>query len=96
MWKKVFGILARLLCYPSLVIVVGAFATIQLLQGGACPTIHTGAVICNDPQSQEWANLALSVMLLTFFTGVPALLALGGLVFGIRDGWRLLKRRPRS
>jgi len=90
-WKKAFGILARVLCYPSLVIVVGALVTIQLLLGGACPVIHTGAVICNDPQSREWANLALSVMLLTFFTGVPALLALGGLVFLVRDVWRLLR-----
>lgn len=92
MLRKVFGILARVLCYPSLVIVVAAFVAIEVLHGGACPRIDTGAVFCNDPVSQEWANFALSVALLSFFTGVPLLLALGGLWFLIRDGWRLIRR----
>ena len=93
MFKKAFFILLRVLCYLTLVVVVWAFVSIQVLAGGDCPRIDTGAVICNTPAAQETANLALSVVLVTFFTGVPALLALGGLVFLVKDRWRLFRRR---
>lgn len=96
MVKKAFFILLRVLCYASLAVVVWAFVTVQWLLGGDCPTIHTGAVICNTPEAQETANTALGVILVTVFTGVPALLALGGLVFLVKDLWRLVrgKRDP--
>ncbi len=93
MFKKAFFILLRVLCYASLAVVAWALVTLQLLLGGDCPTIHTGAVICNTPEAQEQGNLVMSVMLVTFFTGVPAALALGGVVFLVKDLWRLFRRR---
>lgn len=93
MVKKAFFILLRILCYLSLAAVVWAFVVMQMLLGGDCPRIDTGAVICNTPAAQETANVALSVVLVTFFTGVPALFALGGLVFLAKDLWRLIRGR---
>lgn len=93
MIKKAFFILLRILCYVSLAAVAWAFVAMQILLGGDCPRIDTGAVICNTPAAQETANMALSVVLVTFFTGVPALLALGGLVFLVKDLWRLFRGR---
>ena len=96
MFRKAFFILLRVLCYACLAVVAWAFVTVQMLLGGDCPRIDTGAVVCNTPAIQETANAALSVILVTFFTGFPALFALGGLVFLVKDLRRLVrgKRNP--
>ncbi|MBK8067415.1 MAG: hypothetical protein IPK27_07240 [Rhodanobacteraceae bacterium] len=96
MFKKAFFILLRVLCYASLAVVVWAFVTVQMLLGGDCPRIDTGAVICNTPAAQETANAALGVILVTFFTGVPGLFALGGAIFLVKDLWRLVRGRRES
>lgn len=89
--------LFRGLCYLSLAALVWAFWMMGRLQGsGACPRIDTGAVICTTPEARELANAALSIVLVAGFTGFPALLAIAGVVFLVKDLWRLYRRfRPK-
>lgn len=93
-WKAL-RILLRLACYAGLLLVAAGFAALYVAQGD-CPRLDTGAVICNSAWSQDLGNFALSVMLISFFTGVPLVLALGGLIYLIIDlrAWWKRRRRP--
>ena len=91
---KIFRMLLRLLCYAGLLLVATGFAALYVAHGD-CPRLDTGAVICNTAASQELGNFALSVMLISFFTGVPLVLALGGLIYLFVDLRALWRRRSR-
>ncbi len=97
---KTIGILAffvlRLVCYVALAIVVcgiGAMVLVSMLD--VCPTLHEGGINCNAPFYQHIAEFGMTVLLLTVFTGFPALLAIGGIVFLARDiaHWRRRRRQ---
>lgn len=92
-WRAL-RILARLLCYAGLLLVVAGFVALYIAQGD-CPRLDSGAVICNTAAAQELGNFALGVMLISFFTGVPLALALGGLIYLVIDLRALWKRRAR-
>lgn len=97
---KTFGIFAffvlRVVCYVALAIVVsgiGAMVLVSMLD--VCPTLHEGGISCNAPIYQHIAEFGMTVLLLTVFTGFPALLAIGGIVFLARDiaHWRRRRRQ---
>lgn len=92
---KLLRILLRIACYAGLLLVAAGFAALYVAHGD-CPRLDSGAVICNTPASQELGNFALSVMLISFFTGVPLALALGGLIYLVIDlrAWWKRRRRP--
>lgn len=89
---KLLRILSRLLCYAGLLLVVAGFASLYIAQGD-CPRLDTGSIECNSEWSRELGTFALSVMLVSFFTGVPLALALGGVAYLIVDVSRWWKRR---
>lgn len=98
---KMIGTIAlfvlRLVCYVALAIVVcgiGAMVFVSMLD--VCPTLHEGGISCNAPVYQHLAEFGMTVLLLTVFTGFPALLAIGGIVFLARDiaHWRRRRRQP--
>ena len=84
--------LLRVLCYLGLAFVLSGLLAWMAAQGH-CPRFDTGAIRCDGAQFHALAEWAMSVILLSAFTGVPLLLALGGLVFALIDGRRWWRRR---
>ena len=94
--KRILLIVLRVTCYAALAVVAAGIGTmIALSASGVCPVFNEGSISCNSEAATGLARFSMTVMLLTAFTGVPALLALGGLVFLVRDCARLFGRvRP--
>lgn len=83
----------RLVCYGMLALMLAfAAAMAVLLISGACVAAGP-AYACTGQTAQTLADLALSLLLLSVFTGLPLLLALGGVAFAVIDGIALLQRK---
>ncbi len=90
LWSLI-KLLFELVCYAALVFVLsGIVALIYVQAGGLCPRFDTGSVSCVTPQAKSIANWAMTVLLLTVFTGFPGLLAIAGVIFGLKriGRWR--------
>jgi hypothetical protein len=85
--KTVFFLLLRLICYLSLVIMLaGGLSLIFVSLNGQCPRINSGiGVTCATRFSQRLADFGLYVMTFTLDSGFPIVLAVGGLIFFMRD-----------
>lgn len=93
--KTVFFLLLRLICYPALAIVAAAgIALIVISVNGQCPPINEAGVTCATKFSQRLADFGLGVAAFTLDTGFPIVLALGGLIFLLRDARRMVSRAP--
>jgi len=90
--KAVFFLLLRIVCYPALVIVLAAgLALIIVRYNGQCPPISGEiGVTCVTHFSQALADFGLMVGALTLDKGFPIVLAMGGLIFLMRDARRKL------
>ena len=89
MIRALFGWLLRLLCYGGLMVAVaGTVATI--IAANQCARFDEGGVRCASAWVQSVGDFAMTFVLITAFTGIPLLLAFGGLVFLYRDvrAWR--------
>ena len=81
-------------CVAMLIVVVTAYVLLWLLPAlGFCSNINTGGAACPGPISQGLAEFALSVLILSVFTGIPVLLALIGAVILCFRVVRHLRRR---
>ena len=88
------GIVLRIFCYLGLAFVVSGIAAMMIIGAlGVCPRFDTGSISCTTPFYNDLAEYALTVLILTIFTGFPALLAIGGVVFLIYDLIRWRRRR---
>lgn len=84
--------IVRWISYAALLLVVTTFGTlIALSLMGVCASLNEGGVTCETPFYTAIAEYAITVMLLTVFTGLPALFAMLGLYFLIRDGYVWLR-----
>ena len=82
---SVLFLLLRLICYAVLVLVLLGFGSVVVLSlTGACPRIDTGAIVCNSDTYKQIGQFGMGVMLVTAFTGIPALMAIAGVAFLIR------------
>ena len=87
--KAVFYLLLRIVCYPALALVLAAgFALIFVSVNGQCPPISEIGVTCVTRFSQHAADFGLGVAGFALNTGFPIVLAVGGLIFLMRDAWR--------
>jgi hypothetical protein len=87
--KSVFFLLLRLICYPALAIVLAAgLALIVISVNGQCPPLSDIGVTCAGRTSQKLADFGLMVLGFTLDTGFPIVLAVGGLIFMLRDARR--------
>jgi hypothetical protein len=88
--KAVFFLLLRIVCYPALAIVLAAgLALIFVSVNGQCPPISGEiGVTCVTKFSQLLADFGLLVGTFTLDKGFPIVLAVGGLVFLMRDARR--------
>lgn len=86
------GIL-RLACYGTLALMLAlAVAMVVLVASDTC--VAAGPTYsCTGETAQLLADSALSLLLLSVFTGFPLLLALGGVAFAVIDGIALIQRK---
>ena len=96
--KTVFFLLLRLICYPALALAILASLALAIVSvNGQCPPMTELGVTCATKLSQGLADFSLAVLVTALDTGVPIVLAVGGLIFLMRDvrRWRA-RRRARS
>jgi len=82
----------KVVCYVALGALLAGFAILAFLGALNCPRLDEGGISCVSPAFEVIASIAMAVDLLSVFMGLPALLALGGLIFLAFD----LLRRPRK
>lgn len=83
----------RLVCYGMLALMLVLTAAMTaLLASGACVAAGP-AFSCAGENAQTLSDLALSLLLLSVFTGLPLLLALGGVAFAVIDGIAMFQRK---
>src|SRR5258708_12827831 len=59
-----------------------------------CPRLDEGGISCVSPVFEVIASIAMAIVLLSVFMGLPALLALGGLIFLAFDLLRRWRKGP--
>ena len=88
--KSIFFLLLRLICYLALALLVaGGVALLTVWVNGQCPPMSELGVTCATRFSQRLADFGLTVVAFALDTGVPIVLAAGGLIYLLRD----LRRR---
>ncbi len=84
--KDVALTVARVVCYAALALVIaGAIALVAPFALGLCWNKSGGIIACSAPAYRQVYEFGFSVVLMAIFTGFPALLAIGGLVFSVID-----------
>ena len=68
-------LLLRLICYPT------GLALAIVWVNGQCPPLDEIGVTCATMFSQRLADFGLAIALFSALTGIPAVSALGGVVF---------------
>ena len=70
----------KIICYVALGALLAGYAVLAFLGVlEICPRL--GGISCVSPVFEVIASIAMAVVLLSVFMGLPALLALGGLIF---------------
>ena len=93
--KTVFFLLLRLICYPALAIVLAAGAALIVISvNGQCPPINEAGVTCATKFSQRLADFGFGVAGVVLDDGYPIVLAVGGLIFLMRDVRRKTNQAP--
>lgn len=83
--KSLLWGLLRILCYVSLAVVMfGILSLFVPVSMGACQT-SSGSIDCISPVYQKLNELGYGIVLATVFTGLPGLLAMGGIYFLVSD-----------
>jgi hypothetical protein len=84
--KTAFFLLLRLICYAALAIMLAAGVALLIVKfNGQCPPLSEIGVTCVTKFSQFLADFGLAVGVFTLDTGAPIVLAVGGLIFLLRD-----------
>jgi hypothetical protein len=90
----IINIIIRLICYLALAFVAsGIAAMVYVTYVGGCLRLDEGSVQCISPFYETLGSYGLGVVMVSLFTGLPAILAIAGLIFLIRDLWRWRRRR---
>ena len=93
--RTVFFLLLRLICYAALATVIAAgFALIIVWVNGRCSPLSEIGMTCATKFSQRLADFGFSIAMVTLDTGIPIVLAIGGLIFFLRDARRAFNRAP--
>jgi hypothetical protein len=80
----------KVICYVALGALLAGFAALAVLGAlDICPRLDEGGISCVSPAFEVIASIAMAIVLLSVFMGLPALLALGGFIFLVFD---LLRR----
>ena len=88
-------LLLRLICYPALALMLAAGAALAIVWvNGQCPPVNEAGVTCATKFSQYLADFGLTVASFALDTGFPVVLAVGGLIFLMRDLRRKTSQAP--
>ena len=80
--------LLKAICYLALFILAAALAAmIVLSEAGYCSSLSSASIACRPGFAQTLAELSFGILLISAFTGIPTLFALGGVIFAIRALW---------
>ena len=72
----------KIICYVALGALLAGFAVLAFLGAlDICPRLDEGGISCVSPAFEVIASIAMAIVLLSVFMGLPGLLALGGLIF---------------
>src|SRR5258708_15536093 len=72
----------KIICYVALGALLAGFVVLAVLGVlDICPRLDEGGISCVSPVFEVIASIAMAIVLLSVFMGLPALLALGGLLF---------------
>ena len=83
------------ICYAALALLAGSFFGMLVLSGsGDCTRLSSAAIKCSPGIAQTFAELSFGILLVSVFTGIPAFLALGGVIFAIRALWKRFGPKP--
>jgi hypothetical protein len=66
----------KIICYVALGALLAVLGALDI-----CPRLDEGGISCVSPAFEVIASIAMAIVLLSVFMGLPALLALGGLIF---------------
>ena len=84
----------KIICYVALGALLVGFAVLAFLGVlDICPRLDEGGISCVSPVFEVIASIAMAIVLLSVFMGLPALLALGGLIFLAFDLLRRWRKR---
>ncbi len=78
----------RVACYAALATMVfGGVALFAPFVFDLCRNASGGVVKCTDPTYRWFFETGFVIVMMGIFTGLPGLLALGGVAFAVRDLW---------
>lgn len=90
---RVLVLVLRLLSYLALAVLFFGLVLMGGIQAsGVCPQLNEAGIQCTSPAAGTAATVSLGIFLVYAFTGVPALLALGGCGFLFYDAAALFRR----
>src|SRR5260370_32883605 len=83
----------KIICYVALGALLAGFVVLAVLGVlDICPRLDEGGISCVSPVFEVIASIAMAIVLLSVFMGLPALLALGGVIFlGVSSPRRSVK-----
>jgi hypothetical protein len=91
----VFFLLLRLICYLALATVIAAGVALLIVRvNGQCPPLSEIGVTCATKFSQTLADFGFAVATFALDTGFAIVLAVGGLIFLMRDARAFFSRAP--
>lgn len=89
--------LLRVVCYGALLAAIFALLTAWLVWGGiVCERSDATGLVCPSPAWLKAAELTALYLAWTVLTGIPVILALGGLAFMVVDAGRRNARNGRD
>ena len=87
-------LLLRLICYPALAMMLAAGVALGVVWvNGQCPPFDEIGVTCATKFSQRLADFGLAIALFSAMTGIPVILALGGVWLMVQDLRRWKRNR---
>jgi hypothetical protein len=91
----VFFLLLRLTCYLALATGIAAGVALLIVRvNGQCPPLSEIGVTCATKFSQTLADFGFAVATFALDTGFAIVLAVGGLIFLMRDARAFFSRAP--
>ena len=79
----------KIICYVALGALLAGFAVLAVLGVlDVCPRLDEGAISCVSPVFEVIASIAMAIVLLSVFMGLPAIGGLVFLAFDLLRRWR--------
>lgn len=89
-------LVARVVCYVALMALLGSVAIYWgVFALNLCRQAGDAGVRCGSGVIQSLASFSITYVVAAVFLLLPGLLAVGGIIFLVRDAWGAVERRRR-